>query len=357
VRRPTVLILACALASACGTIGGPRAESRSDAYGRALAAFAADDWDDALAELAEPLAREPWDIEAHLLHQDVLVAAGRAADVRSYYAAQPAAAGQDAARSLLAARATPRDGDARMVAYRAALAGDPDGGWARAALVSELLASARTLDAEATEQRDAGYPEDADEFDAQRVATLTEAGELADEAVAAAPELAAAHAAVSAARAVEADFDPARRDQLLTAAVAAQERAARLSAGDPRPWAVLAVLQRTAGDDAAAVESYRLALELDEGDAVLLAGLGRTLLDRGDAADAVSALEQASAALPTDPFLLHDLGVARQRTGDLDGAVEALRRATELAPDDPRPLRALALVLRERSLEGGPAGE
>ncbi len=355
--HPTVLILACALLSACGTAGSPRAVTRNDAYGRALVAFAADDWDETITELADPLAREPWDVEAHLLHQDALAAAGRGDQARAYYEAQSVAAAADGARALLAARAMPREGDARLRAYRAAMVLDPDSAWVRAALASELIAAVRALDVEATEERDAGYPEDADALDADRATTLIEAVALAEGAVTAAPGLGAAHAAVSAARAAQAHADSARRGELLEAAITAQRRAAELSAGDPRPWAALAVLQRTAGDDASAADSYRLALDLDEGDPVLLAGLGRTLLDRGEADDAVAALQQASIALPDNPFLLHDLGVARQRTGDLDGAVEALRRATEMAPDDPRPLRALALVLRERSGEPEPRSE
>ena len=345
---PLVAVLALA---ACGSVpvrqvpdGVAIGESASAAYRRAAAALDEGRAAEALREIEPAAAVEPWHVPSHALRQDALAALGRGSDALAWYAAAAAAAPGDAARALLAARVTPREGGARETAYRAALAAAPGSAWCRIALAYEIAHVAHDESEQATTLADTGFPRESLEASDRARAHLVEASALAEAVAKEQPGLAAAHGAVAdvlmtTRRNIGGDF--AKR------ALDSAAEAARLDPGSAASWSRLARARRLAPDDPGAAEAYGRAIEIAPRDAALRAEMGRVLLDLRRNSDAAEALAEAQRLAPEDVGVAVNRGVALFRMRDLPAARAEFERASKLAPLDPRPYEALALTLSE----------
>lgn len=118
----------------------------------------------------------------------------------------------------------------------------------------------------------------------------------------------------------------------LAAARAAYEKAIAQRPGYAAAWQNLAKLREAANDTAGAEEAYRRALELDPGYASAWLSLGQLRSAQGRTAEAIEDLKRAVAARPRHEAAQLSLGVAYARAGRTEEAIQAYRALLEHAP-------------------------
>lgn len=322
------------------------------AYREAAVALDAGDPADALAAIAPDVAYEPWHVPSHVLRQDALVALGREAEARTWYADELARHPGDPARTLLLARVGTRAAGAREAGYREALRLDPSSVWARIALGYELARVARDESSRATALADAGLTVESEDSERRSTAAEDEAERFASAAAAERPDLAAAQGALA--------------DVLLTSresvhgnraadALRAAEAAAALDPSSPAAWNRVGISRRALSDDEGAATAFARAAQFAPKDASIRANLGRVLLDLRKDSQASDVLARAAALDPDDARIALNHAVALYRTHDLDGARREFERAARLAESDPAPYEGLALTLAESGDREGAA--
>jgi tetratricopeptide (TPR) repeat protein len=124
-------------------------------------------------------------------------------------------------------------------------------------------------------------------------------------------------------------------------AVAAYQRAAQLSPGDPRPWANLGMARQAVEDLEGAREAYQRALALDLDQQASLWNLGLILERSGSPGEASRLYARLADLRPGLGEAWFRAGYSRSLAGDPEGAVEAYRACLEARPD----LSAAALNL------------
>ena len=139
------------------------------------------------------------------------------------------------------------------------------------------------------------------------------------------------------------------------AAMALLRRGLSAGAAEPLLLGLLAQLQLTAGDAAAALETARRGLEASPGDVGMLLVEGLAMaLDPDDRTAAIDRLERALARTDKAPATAYlELGRLLTEAGRAADAVPHLRRATEIAPDLPEAFYRLGTALQQA---GDPAG-
>jgi Flp pilus assembly protein TadD len=155
------------------------------------------------------------------------------------------------------------------------------------------------------------------------------------------PKVKALLAEVDAALRKDTDYGPlhVERGRLLLvlgkadAALAALERGAALSPGDPEGQSALGVALLATGKSDQALERLKRASELDPDDPDRLTNLGTALMMRGSVAEAIVAYRRAVDLAPKDPRALSDLGTALLSANRVKDARPYLEKAVELAPE------------------------
>lgn len=159
--------------------------------------------------------------------------------------------------------------------------------------------------------------------------------EAATAALAAAPSLAAAHAALGSALAACARHAESR---------AAFERAVALAPDMPEAYLGLADVLGHLHEHGEAARAAAHATKLRPTDHVAWTALGVALLGDHRRAEAIDAFAKATSILPGFAPAYVNMGVALSELGRHAEAVDVLRQASELAPSDPTPLRNLAIA-------------
>jgi len=129
---------------------------------------------------------------------------------------------------------------------------------------------------------------------------------------------------------------------------------AALDAGRDRPFLDApgkGATAYTAGDYAAALEQYRLAVERNPQDAESLSNLGQVLVRMNKAEEAIPYFERAVAILPDRWAYQFNLARALGLLGRTDESIAAYRRAQQLFPDDYVTTFNLALALHKHGDE------
>lgn len=123
-----------------------------------------------------------------------------------------------------------------------------------------------------------------------------------------------------------------------------------------RALILLARLQSSQRDAAAALDSLRRALQLAPNAEDALSAMSQMSLAARAPVPAILALEPLTRMCPSVAQYHYLLGVALMQAGDVPAAVEPLRKADELEPSRPLTLVALGLALNSRKLyaEGKP---
>jgi len=148
-----------------------------------------------------------------------------------------------------------------------------------------------------------------------------------EEALAADPELAPAHAALARVYYAQERWDEA---------IAAAEKAYQLDPAQAGTLKYAYESYRRKGDTDQAQRVFALMSEADpEGAAGSLLEAGIAMFNAGDMPGAQQALEKALQADPDLPQAHYTLGLSYANTGDKARAIEHLKRFLELAPDDP----------------------
>ncbi len=203
-----------------------------------------------------------------------------------------------------------------------------------------------------TQQRD---PDDPDGSTALAAAHLAlhrfgQAADLAETALAAAPDHVGAHAVLGDASLAAGDVAMARASYTVLATALPDDPAVAVRQSE-LGWQI--------GDVAGSRERSREAVDraralgLDDGGlAFYLVYDARRALDTGDHDTAEGSLGEARDLAPDDAAMLAELGRLRAAQGDLAAAEEAYRRSTELRPD-PDTLVALGDVLTVRGDTAG----
>jgi len=114
--------------------------------------------------------------------------------------------------------------------------------------------------------------------------------------------------------------------------VQAAQRAAQLSAGDPRTHVVLGALLEATEDSASAIQHYQTAVALRPDDYVLRLQLARAQELRGDATSAISSASIAVLLAPSYSQPHWQLGNILIRAGRDDGGFSELRQAAATNP-------------------------
>ena len=126
------------------------------------------------------------------------------------------------------------------------------------------------------------------------------------------------------------------RDDDLSGAIAALERALPLSPDDASLLFDIGVLYDKNGDAETSMEHMRRAVELDPENARALNYLAYTLAERGEDLDEAEALVQRALSIePNDGYYVDSLGWVYFKTGRFEDAARELERAHALVPEDP----------------------
>lgn len=100
----------------------------------------------------------------------------------------------------------------------------------------------------------------------------------------------------------------------------------------PHAYLELARVRWAQGEQARALDNYRLARELDPTDVQIAAETGWALIESGDPRAALEPLQAAAAIQPTNARVLYDLGRAYELQGRPAEALEWYERAATVAP-------------------------
>jgi tetratricopeptide (TPR) repeat protein len=226
-----------------------------------------------------------------------------------------------------------------------------------------------------------GFADEGKKLRADARISLERARTEGERAVAVAPGLAAAHAALGHVLAVSANLlpleDREKRD-LRARAIERMGRALALDPGDPRILEGRAFLLQDAGRGVDAQADFDAAAAAAPADPAVLAARARNLEGLSLHQRAADAWKEAAAAAPRDPGILVDLGSAMARLGRWKDALAQYRRADALYAEaggerwkarrglvtalaqlgldskDPRSLAEALEILTAYRAEGGP---
>ena len=385
-----LVLLLTAFAPACvSTAAPPRTvpeassltEALRRAYLRALSEAAEGDASGARKALAPLLRVRPPHVPSHLLHQDLVRASGEGESLGEEYRGLAREVGGSADAEVLLARATGATAEERIAAYQAAAVRDPKSPWPRVALAAARAETARSLQRRSAERAREGFAEEAKKHRADARSAVDRARTEGERAVALAPGLAAAHAALGHALGLAADLaaeDDRERRAIRARALDSFGKALELDPGDPRVLRGRAMVLRDAERREDAQKDLDAAAAAAPRDPDVLAARARNLEDLGLFRESADAWRRAAAAAPEDADLRTDLGTALARAGHWREALEEYRRAdalfaarggerwkarcglvTALAQlgldaQDPRRLSEAAEQLRAYRAEGGP---
>lgn len=333
-------LLAAILAASCSSARPPGRTvpepsllppAAREAYEDALRRAAAGDPAGADAALAPALAARPLHVSSHLLHQDLAGEAGRGASLGPAYASLAAGLPSDGGAAVLEARVVPGTGAERVARYQAAAAKDARSPWPRIALALSRTSLALELSRRAEARALEGFAEEARGLRAEATATLDRARAEGESAVALAPDLAAAHAALGRALAVRVPgAEPADEKEARALHARALEvlgRALALDPGDPRVLLERALLLRRLGKREEAEADLAAAARSAPRDAAVHAARAGNLEELGRSREAREAWAAALAAAPDWPEAWLDAGSAFARAGLWIEALERYRRA------------------------------
>jgi len=334
------LLLAAVLAASCASSRPPERTvpeadllppAGQEAYREALRRMAAGDGAGADAALAPALAARPLHVSSHLLHQDLARATGRGDGLRTLYAAIAAELPADGGAAVLEARASPGSAEERIARYQAAAVRDSRSPWPRVALALARTDLAQALSARADARALEGFAEETRRLLAEAATAVERARAEGESAVALAPDLAAAHAALGRALAagVPGWVPPGEKEAraLHARALEALDRALALDPGDPRVLLERALLRRRLSQRREAEEDLDAAALAAPGDADLHAARAANLEELGRGEEALGAWAAAVAAAPDRPEAWLDAGGALARAGRWAEALERYRRA------------------------------
>jgi TolB-like protein/DNA-binding SARP family transcriptional activator len=162
---------------------------------------------------------------------------------------------------------------------------------------------------------------------------LPRAIDLLEEAAAAEPSYAAAHAVLAGAYALHAQFIPGPHDEALAKARSAARRALALDATRAEPWAALADISFAHDFEWDAAErDYRRAIALDPSYSFARLGLALCLHAQGRFDEAFAEAEAARAADPLAPAVSTILGRIHVNARQPDQAIHYLQEALQLSP-------------------------
>jgi tetratricopeptide (TPR) repeat protein len=306
------------------------------AYLRALGKAAEGDAAGADRALAPLLLARPLHVPSHLLHQDLVRAAGGESALAGEYQALARSLPADASADVLAIRAVPGPAEARVTGYQAAAVKDPSAPWPRIALATARTDLAADLARRASSREREGFADEGKKLRADARSSMERARTEGERAVALAPDLAAAQAALGRALAetanIAAEEDAEKRD-LRTRALFRLGKALSIDPGDPRILVARADVLRDSGRGTEAQDDLDAAAASAPRDPLVLAARARNLDDIHLDARAADAWREAAEAAPLDPDILVDFGSALARKGHWKEALAEYRRADALYAD------------------------
>jgi Tfp pilus assembly protein PilF len=155
------------------------------------------------------------------------------------------------------------------------------------------------------------------------------------DAIARAPELAAAHFNLG---------QLLRKRNAIAEAAECFEHATRLRPGAPDGWLNHGVCRERLGDLDTAVVCYTEVLRLDPKSATAHFNLGNVRKKQGDLIAALHEYHQAASLLPHSPEIELNIGTTLREAGQLEAATVALERAASLNPEWAEPRVNLAVT-------------
>jgi len=217
-----------------------------------------------------------------------------------------------------------------VAGYQAAAVKDPAAPWPRIALATERADIARDLVRRAAARAMDGFADEGVKLRADARISLERARTEGERAVALAPGLSAAHAALGHVLALMASLlpleDKEKRD-LRARAIQRMGMALALDPGDPWILAGRGFILQEAGRGTDAQADFDAAAAAAPGDAEVLAARARNLEGLSLNERAASAWKEAAAAAPGIPEILLDYGSALARVGRWKDALAEYRRA------------------------------
>ena len=341
IRPPLLAVLAIGIAASI--VGCRTATQRADGAARARradparAALADGDTarrngrtEDAIAAYRRLVDAQPGFVPSNARLAEALVAAGRRAEARDFYAARAAAPGATSVDRVFAARLE-TDGSAVAVrrVYVAAALAEPENPWWRLALAEVDLAAAERALVARDAARAAGDRVRAEAFDLRVRAALARAQSAVENAAArdaTIPEVSLYRGLVRSFEAERLTSGAAREAAYASAAEAFR----RATAEDPslvEAWANLGDTSSRSGDPAGAITAYARAVRLAPNDSGLREGLGRALHDAERHADAAAQYAEAARLSPRDGRPLLSVGDSWAELGRFERALAAYDEA------------------------------
>jgi tetratricopeptide (TPR) repeat protein len=365
------MLAACLLAGCSSTVEIPQrsvpdglslTESQRRSYLDAARAIGEGRFDDAQRDLAPLLQVRPIHVPSHILRQDLSKREGAPEALRAEYDALAASLPADSGALLLRGRLASMDLRSRIEIYAAAAALSTTDPWPRIALALGRAEQARAMDSRAEERAREGFRDEQARLRLAALAVLDRARADAASAVALAPGLSSAHAAmgwVESTSAVLLGREEAERGPARGRAIVAFEQAIVLDPGDVRCRIARATLRLQTGVSVADVlPDLEAAVALAPADLEARKALARVLSEARHP-DAVAAWEVATILRPEDGDLLVELGRALVDVERWDDALDVFRRASATYRAHGVPawhaLRGEFTVLAQRGVDTGSA--
>jgi len=336
---PIALLGALACSACRSELGGSLPPEPSTASDEAISAaelqVAAGKIEASLVAFRAATQTDRWAVRPHLRYVRAMLAQGRRAEVRAFYAEQAERSdASDAERTVAERLRTNGASSALRRVYTAAADRNPKSPWWRLALVEVETAEAdawnqKRLDAIKRKDRHA----EREAFE-QAGGAVHRASRALGRAAKIAPNLAEVHLYRGFLRAVEGDLEanaPGREAGYRAAAASfevATGRAPRLV----EAWAGLGDAQFRVREVRAAMIAYLEAVRLAPADADLRIALGVVLHDAGRLREASNQYRQAAALRVWDADPLLRLGDVRADARDVGGALAAYERALKRDP-------------------------